>query len=138
MSNEYSFFDTVVRDRFLRFLTERGIESRVRSDEIAGFVVETPDGLGDEPQQAIEQEYDRLLDAQREAVDARDESPGHDRMGVSITLSDGQPCLVRIPGDLGRRLCSVLTLEEIHELVATIARCVEHPSSGPLCRDPPS
>lgn len=136
MSNEYLFFDTVVRDRFLRFLAERGIDGRVRADEIAGFIVETPDGLGEERQDALEQEYDRLLDAQREAVDARDDSSGHDRMGVSITLSDGQPCLVGIPGALGRRLCSVLTLEEIHELVTTIARCVEHPSTGPLCRDP--
>ncbi len=136
MSNEYLFFDTAVRDRFLRFLAELGVASDVRSDEIEGFVVETPDGLADERQEAIEQEYDRLLDAQREAVDASDESRGHDRMGVAITLSDGSPCLVRISGALGRRLCSVLTLEEVHDLVATIARCVEHPSTGPLCRDP--
>ena len=136
MSNEYLFFDTAVRDRFRRFLDELGVASDVRTDEIAGFVVETPDGLGDERQEAIEKEYDRLLDAQREAVDARDESSGHDRMGVAITLSDGSPCLVRIPGALGRRLCAVLTLEEVHDLVATIARCVEHPSTGPLCRDP--
>jgi hypothetical protein len=136
VSNEYLFFDTAVRDRFLRFLAEQGIDGGVRADEIAGFIVETPDGLAEERQEAIEQEYDRLLDAQREAVDARDESPGHDRMGVSITLSDGQPCLVRIPGALGRRLCSVLTLEEIHDLVTTIARCVERPTAGPLCRDP--
>ncbi len=136
MSNEYLFFDIAVRDRFLRFLAERGIDGGVRADEIAGFIVETPAGLAEERQEAIEQEYDRLLDAQREAVDARDESPGHDRMGISIALSDGQPCLVRIPGALGRRLCSGLTLEEIHDLVTTIARCVERPTAGPLCRDP--
>lgn len=136
MANQYVFFDVSARDRFVRFLDDHNIPRSMRDDEISGFVVETPDALVDDLQQAIEKQYDALFDAQRELVDSTDDSKGHDRMGVSITLSDGRPCLVRIPAEYGRRLLAQFTTHEIHELVTAIARSVEHPSAGPLCRDP--
>ena len=54
MGFEYMLFDEALRDRFLAFVTAHGIDSTMRPDEIAGFVVELPDGLADDLQDAVE------------------------------------------------------------------------------------
>ena len=53
MGFEYMFFNEALRNRFVAFASERGIASTVRQDEIAGFVVELPDGLDDAQQEAV-------------------------------------------------------------------------------------
>src|SRR5690606_36233666 len=59
---EYMFFDAALRDRFVTFAAERGIASTMRPDTIAGFVVELPDGLAAERQEAVEAEYESIMD----------------------------------------------------------------------------
>lgn len=136
MSSEYVFFDDVVRDRFVRYLTDRGIACAARDDEIAGSVVEFPDDLPDEVLDAIEAEYEALMDEQMALASSKEGWVTHQAVGITVTLSDGQPRQVRLPPDIARQLLERFTAEEVHELVTAIARSLENPIDGPLCHKP--
>lgn len=139
MTNEYIFFDAALRDRFVGFLAARGIPSELRADAMDGFVVALADDLDDEIEDAIEDEYTTLMEAQRDLVEAADGDQALALMAVAITLPDGQPGVVRIPARHARRLFAHFSVEEVHELVAAIAQSVANPVAGPLCqRDYPA
>lgn len=134
MSNEYIFFDAGLRDRFVAFATARGFACETRADELEGFVVALPDGLDDDAEDALETEYEALMDEQRALVEAAEGAAGRDLMGVEITLPDGRPCTVRLPAVLARRLFEHFDAAEIHDLVAAVAQDVANPVDGPVCR----
>jgi hypothetical protein len=136
MSFEYMFFDEALRDRFVAFARERGIASTVRQDEIAGSVVELPDGLDDEQQDALEAEYDAIMDEQMLRAESDAELVSHHAAGTTVTLADGTTRMVRIPPPIARRLFEHFTSGEIHEIVTAIAQSVENPIDGPICRKP--
>jgi len=137
MGFEYMFFDEALRDRFVSFATGCGIASAVQKDKIAGFVVTLPDGLADELQEAVEAEYDSIMDEQMLLAESDDELVSHHVAGVTVTLADGTTRAVRIPPPIARRLFAHFTPDEIHEIVTAIAQSVENPIDGPLCRKPP-
>lgn len=137
MMAEYIFFSEGLCERFVTFVSSHGIASSVRPDEIDGFVIALPDGLPDATDEAIEAEYDRLMDEQRaqiEAAEDDEDDDARDLMGISIVLPDGQPCVVRLPADYARRLVAQFSIEEIRELVSHIATSVATPNTAPLCR----
>ena len=139
MTNEYIFFDAALRDRFVGFLAARGIPGELRADAMEGFVVALADDLDDDLEEAIEDEYTTLMEAQRDLVEAADGDNTLALMAVAITLPDGQPGVVRIPARHARRLFAHFSVEEVHELVAAIAQSVANPVAGPLCqRDYPA
>lgn len=135
MATEYIFFDAALRDRFVQFAATHGIESSVRSDPIADHVVMLPDHLDDDVADALEAEYDTLMDEQMALTNGSDDDDARDLMGVGITLPDGKDCTVRLPAKLARRLFAEFSPEEIHELVEAIATSVANPVDGPLCRN---
>lgn len=136
MANEYIFFDESLRDRFLAFFAKHGgVEGRTWADRIEGWVVELPEEVAPGVQVAIEAEYDALMDLQREMADAADGAQARDVVSVSLTLPNGDPCMVRLPAGMARRLLEHFTFEDIHQLVSVIALGVANPTSGPLCRD---
>jgi hypothetical protein len=134
MSTEYIFFDPALRDRFLSFVAERGLDSAVRPDPIEGFVVALADDLADDLAEALESEYAALEEEQRDLVEAADDESAQALMAVAVTLPDGSPCAVRLPADYARRLFATFSAEEVHDLVSIIAANVANPLSGPLCR----
>lgn len=136
MGFEYMFFDEMLRDRFVDFASARGIASTVRKDEIAGYVVELPDGLADAQQEAVEAEYDAIMDEQMLLAESDEELVSHHAAGVTVTLADGTTRAVRIPPPIARRLFEHFSPDEIHEIASAIAQSVENPVDGPLCRKP--
>ena len=136
MGLEYMFFDEALRDRFVAFASEHGIASTVQQDKIAGFVVALPDGLADELQDALEAEYESIMDAQMLLAESDAELISHHVAGVTVTLADGTTRAVRIPPPIARRLFEHFTPEEVHEIATAIAQSVENPIDGPLCRRP--
>ena len=137
MGFEYMFFDEALRDRFVTFVSLHGIASTVRQDEIAGFVVELPDGLDDAQQEAVEDEYDSIMDEQMLLAESGDELVSHHVAGVTVTLADGTTRTIRIPPPIARRLLEHFTPEEVHEIATAFAQSIENPIDGPLCRKPP-
>lgn len=134
MAHEYIFFDEALRDRFQQDVLAQGLSCTVRADRMEGWVVSLPEELPDLALQAAEARYDALMDTQRELADAQDGVEARDLMGITVTLPDGQECLVRIPAVYGRRLVAQFSAQELHELVSVIARGVVNPQDGPLCR----
>ena len=136
MDSEYMFFDEALRDRFMRFAAAHGIAGTMRKDEIAGFVVELPDGLDDALQDAIEAEYESIMDEQMLLAESDAELVSHHVAGVTVTLADGTTRAIRIPPPIARRLFEHFTPEEVHEIATAIAQSVENPIDGPICRKP--
>jgi hypothetical protein len=137
MAVEYMFFDEALRDRFVAFAASRGIAATVREDEIDGFVVALPDGMDDALEDALEAEYDAIMDEQMLRAESDTQLVSHAVAGTTVTLADGSTRTVRIPPPIARRLFEHFTSGEIHEIVTAIARSVENPIDGPICRKPP-
>ncbi|MDT3706689.1 MAG: hypothetical protein ROZ09_07650 [Thiobacillus sp.] len=136
MGFEYMFFDEALRDRFVDFAAKHGIASTVRKDEIEGFVVELPDGLADDQQEAVDAEYDSIMDQQMLLAESDEELVSHHVAGLTVTLADGSTRDIRIPPPIARRLLEHFTTDEIHEIATVIAESVANPIDGPLCRKP--
>ncbi len=138
MSFEYVFFNEELRDRFVHFVSEKGIASQMRQDEVEGFVVRLPEETADDVSDAIEDEYDALMREQMVLAENDASWATRQVMGVEVSLANGKRCLVRIEGAMSRRLSEHFTPQEIHELVEIIARNIENPVDGPICRKPGS
>lgn len=134
MANQYIFFDTRLRERFVQFAADRGIASEVWPDTMQGAVVELTEELSEEVIDLIEDEYESLMLEQMAALEADENEADRSVIGVNVALSDGETCVVRIPADLGRRLFEVFSTEEIHDLVGAITHSVKTPSKEPLCK----
>lgn len=136
MGFEYMFFDEALRDRFVDFASERGVKSTVRKDEIAGFVVELPDGLADTLQDEIDAEYESIMDEQRQLAESDEELVTHHAAGLTVKLADGTSRAIRIPPPIARRLLEHFTTDEVHEIATAIAESAVNPIEGPICRKP--
>jgi hypothetical protein len=133
--NEYILFDAVLCQRFLTFLADRGLQAACHPDPIEGFVVTAPDGLPDEVEQGIEDEYEALMAEQVRLVEATG-AAGRTLMRIGATLADGSTRIVQLPAVHGRRLFAHFSVEEIHDLVSAIAQSALNPVEGPICREP--
>jgi hypothetical protein len=131
---EYIFFDTDLRDRFVQALSARDLSCETRADVMEGFIVELATELDEDTLDAIEEEYDALMNEQMLRAESRPDWVSHRVAGVPITLSDGSPCTVRLPADVARPLMERFTAEEAHALVTAIAHSLENPIDGPLCK----
>jgi hypothetical protein len=134
MSVEYVFFNEGLRDRFVEFVAAKGITSHVRNDEVEGFVVRLPEEVDEVTSDAIEDEYDALMHEQIMLAETDENWATRQVMGVEVRLANGESCMVRIDGPIGRRLSEHFSPEEIHDLVSSIAQSIENPAEGPLCR----
>lgn len=133
MNCEYMFFDDALRDRFVAFVTAHGIASTVRKDEIAGFVVALPDDLDDALEEAVENEYESIMDIQMLLAESDEDLVSHAVAGMTVTLADGSTRDIRIPPPIARRLFEHFTPTEVHEIATAIAQSIENPIDGPLC-----
>lgn len=133
MNCEYMFFDDALRDRFVAFVTAHGIASTVRKDEIAGFVVALPDDLDDALEEAVENEYESIMDIQMLLAESDEDLVSHAVAGMTVTLADGSTRDIRIPPPIARRLFEHFTPTEAHEIATAIAQSIENPIDGPLC-----
>lgn len=131
---EYIFFDADLRDRFVQALSARALAWQTRADAMEGFVVVLPEEPDEDTLDAIEEEYEALMDEQMLRAEARPDWVSHQVAGVRITGSDGKDCTVRLPAAIARNLLANFSAEEVHELVTAIAHSLAHPVEGPLCK----
>lgn len=129
---EYMFFDERIRDQFVKFLADRGVEAGAGDDE--DLIVLVPEDLDDALADDVDEEFERLLQATPEMLG--DDAVEKSAAGVMVQLSDGTPCQVRLDPDLMARLMNCLSLEELRDLVQDIAMAVENPDDGPICKSP--
>ncbi len=129
---EYIFFEISLRDRFVAFLQERGVAAEISDDE-ESLLVMVPDDLDDDLSDDIDVCYDRLLQENSEMLDNEEGSIERSAAGVRVQLSDGTPCMVRLPPELLSRMLGCITMEELRDMVQAIALQVEDPDDLPVC-----
>ncbi len=130
---EYMFFDEELRQRFASYARSRGVECFFPEDGM-GLLAATSEDISEAVSDELDNYYDELMEEQADRVDATDGEATHQAAGVRVTLSDGSPCMIKLEPSLANRLLAAFTLEEMQELVNAIARSVENPENGPLCK----
>jgi len=133
MGNDYIFFDEALRERSVQFVSARSIACQVRPDTMEGWIVELSDELDDDASNAIEAQYQALMDEQTVLAESTEGWVSHRVVGVPITRADGSSCVVRLPAQTARPLLEHFTPEQVHALVLAIAHSLDNPSDGPLC-----
>jgi len=134
MATGYVFFDAELRDRFVQGLAARALESRTREDAMEGWVVELAAEPDDDTLEALEAEYEALMQEQMRRAGERPDWGSHQVASLHITRSDGSTATVRLPPAVARPLMEHFSAEEAHALVQAIAHSLENPVDGPLCR----
>ncbi len=130
---EYIFFDPRPRDLFVEFLQDKGLVAEL-SDQDQGLLVLLPDDTDDDLMDAIEARYDELLDM-NEQLFAEQEGAAHvHRAGVSVNLSDGRSVLAAVDPVLLNRILSVVSTDELGQLINAIVDAVENPDERPFCQ----
>ncbi|PWB53216.1 MAG: hypothetical protein C3F18_07565 [Nitrosomonadales bacterium] len=130
---EYMFFDEELRQRFVTYARSRGVECALPADDM-GLLAATPEDVDELVSNELDNYYDELMEEQADRVDAADGEATHQAAGVRVTLAGGRPCMIKLEPVLANRLLAAFTLEEMQELVNAIARSVENPENGPLCK----
>jgi riboflavin biosynthesis pyrimidine reductase len=130
---EYILFDERPWRRFIDYLESLGLEPQASSDD-QGWLVALPEDLDDELDEKIEAFYDRML-AMNESLVAQEEGQAQvHTAGINLTLAGGQVVQAAVDPKLMQRLLSVITPEELGELVNLIVDAVENPDERPLCQ----
>lgn len=131
--SEYVLFDETLRDRFVQFVRAQNLSCEVRVDAVAGYVVQVPDGLPEDIEDAIEENYDILMEQQQDMVESAEGSVDRTLMAVEVELADGQSRHICLPALYARRLYEHFTIDEIRDLVTTIAQDAVDPQTGAIC-----
>lgn len=128
---EYVFFDEGIRDKFVEFLRERGVEAECSDEE--GCIAAIPEDLDDDLADDIDACYEMLLQETAELLEQGEHAMEKNVAGVTFQLSDGTPCTVRLDPDLVARILNCISMEEFRDMVQLIATGVENPDNRPLC-----
>jgi len=134
MATSYIFFDVDLRDRFVQGLAARGLACSQHDDAMEGFDVELAGEPADEVLEALEAEYEALMQEQMLRAEERPDWGSHQVASLSIRRLDGSTVDVRLPPAVARHLMENFSAEDAHALVTAIAHSLEHPVDGPLCR----
>lgn len=128
---EYIFFETGLRDRFVRYAEQHGISCNVIDDNM-GMVVEVAEDIPEEMADRLEEFYEALEDEQ--ASHSRDEGDLNRLAGFGFKLPNGEARMVPVSTDVANRLMLHFKLEEIQELFNSVARYSLEPANEHLCR----
>ncbi len=134
MNTSYVFFEADLRDRFVQALVARALGCQQRDDEIEGYVVELDAEPDDALLEALEAEYEALMQEQMLRAEDRPDWGSHQVVSLQIERADGSTAEVRLPPAVARPLLERFSVDEARALVAAIAHSLEHPQDGPLCR----
>jgi len=134
MATGYVFFETELRDRFVQGLVVRALACSTHKDRMEGWVVELSTEPDDDTLEALEADYEALMQEQMQRAEARPDWGSHQVASLSITRNDGSSAVVRLPSAVARPLLEHFSAEQAHALVTAIAHSLENPVDGPLCR----
>jgi hypothetical protein len=133
---DYICFDDVFTNEFKAYLEQRGVSYECREDDM-GTIVAIPDDLDevldddiDERFESLERAYERRL--KQELMESE-----KNISAISVNLADGETCYVPIPEEMMNRLMTVLSPQEIGDLVDAIVSVVENPDTRPICHHNP-
>jgi|GEM_PF-318366 len=132
---EFIFFHPQLRDQFLEFLQQHGIQSELSADD-ESYTVAFPDNLDDELLEQIETHYDELMDATRELTDSEEHQDPHSyqRASLLISLKSGARTYAHVDLRVMDRILQVINTDELNQLIESIVDAVESPDERSYCQ----
>ena len=136
---EYIFFHQQPYQKFKQFLQLKNIEmlkEGVDETDVEGFVIHIQDNLDEDISDEIEEYYDEMMELTEHLVAQESDINETSRVGLNVTLMDGRSVLAEVEPDVLNRILSVISHQELGNLVDAIADAVENPDQRPLCKRP--
>ena len=130
---EYIFFHKQLLERFVEQLDRLSIPCETRDDAM-GLVGAIPDDLDDDLVTQVEEIYEALLDDTGKSLDADEKAGELHGAAICLTLKNGDTVDAPINPALLKRILSVISYEELNQLVETIVDGVENPDHRPFCQ----
>lgn len=128
---EYIFFDADLRDRFLHYARQHDVPCNAIDDNM-GMVVEVSEDIPEEMSDKLEEFYEALEDEQTSL--SRAEGDLNRLAGFGFKLPNGEARMLPLSTDMANRLMLHFKLEEIQELLNSVARYALEPANPHLCK----
>jgi hypothetical protein len=136
---EYIFFHQQPYQQFKQFLQQKNIEmlkEGIDETDVEGFVIHIQDNLDEDISEEIESYYDEMMDLSETLVADESDDNETSRVGLNVTLMDGRSVLAEVEPDVLNRILTVISHQELGDMVDAIADAVENPDQRPLCKRP--
>ena len=130
----YIFFHQKPFQLFIEFLQGKDLIPET-SQENDCYEVFIPEDIEDKLSEEIEDEYDALFEMNQNLMDSKQASESNYAMAsIDIPLGDGTISQANIDPVLINKILSVLTPQQLSEVVAIIVDAVENPDSRTFCQ----
>ena len=132
---DYILFNEKPSQLFTAWLKDKGVDCEVSMDD-EDYVIKVPENLNADLLDAIDNKYEEFMDMSQDIIDAeeKDKHEGYQMAGVIVTLKDGSISYADIDSKLLSRVISVISPEELGEMVSAIADAVENPQTQTYCQ----
>jgi hypothetical protein len=133
---DYICFDALFTQGFTEFLKQSDVQYQLRDDDM-GTIVSIPDDLNDELDDLIDEQFE-ALEREYEVRLKQEMASGEKNItAISVNLSSGDTCYVPVSEEMMQRLLSVLSPQEVGDLVDAIVSVVEKPDPRFICKHDP-
>ena len=132
---DYILFNEKPYQLFVEWLKEKGVDCEVSMDD-EDYVIKVSENLNDDLLDDIDDKYEEFMNMSQDIIDAeeKEKHDGYQMAGVIVTLKDGSISYADIDSKLLSRVISVISPEELGEIVTAIADAVENPQSKTFCQ----
>ena len=132
---DYVLFDEVPYQLFIDWLRGKDISYESERDN-ENYVIKVSEDLDEDLLDDIDDKYDELMDMNQDIINKaeKENNDGYNMAGIVVTLNDGTISYADIDSNLLSRVVSVISPEELGEIVCAIADAVENPQPKTYCQ----
>lgn len=130
---EYIFFNKKTCDLFEKTAILAGANPAIDcADEC--FTVRLHEDLDEVILEKLENDYDKLLDIDRDLTEQQDSTEDIHAAGITIQLKDGRFVYASVTPELLNKVMQSISADELNTLVCAITEAVENPDERGLCQ----
>jgi len=130
---EYIFFNKKTCHLFEKAAISAGIKPVINyADEC--FTVTIPEDLDEVILEKLEDDYDELMDIDRDLTEQQDSVDDIHAAGITIQLKDGRFVYASVAPELLNKVMQSISADELNTLVCAITEAVENPDERGLCQ----
>ena len=132
---EYVLFHEKPFLLFIDWLKSKGISPEIKTEEDT-YEIKIPEDLDENLLDDIDDQYEVFMDMTQQLVndEERENQDGYHMAGVVVSLKDGSISYADVDPNLLGRVLSVISPEELGEIVTAIADAVETPQTKTFCQ----
>ena len=134
---DYLFFNLVIQQQFENFLVENALPYVQHSESVTGaMVIAVEDALvAPALWNELDQLYDQLHEQDQVLLEQSVNDPdGKNVAGIYLKLANGKYTIAKVAPDVVNRILTVISMDELNQLVDAIVQSVENPQQATLCQ----